>query len=145
MQLVLLGAVVFLPGGDAWTAPGWLATGMRILQALGLAVVVTGLLNLGRARSASPMPVVGGELHSNGLFRSVRHPIYSGIIAIAIGSAVRSGSAAVAAATLLLIGWLMLKARWEERLLLDRYPGYASYAARTPRFVPFAIRHRMPR
>jgi protein-S-isoprenylcysteine O-methyltransferase Ste14 len=88
------------------------------------------------------MPVVGGELHSNGLFRSVRHPIYSGIIAIAIGSAVRSGSAVVAAATLLLIGWLMLKARWEERLLLDRYPGYASYAARTPRFVPFAIRHR---
>jgi protein-S-isoprenylcysteine O-methyltransferase Ste14 len=28
------------------------------------------------------------------------------------------------------------KARWEEAQLRERYPDYAEYASRTPRFVP---------
>jgi hypothetical protein len=59
-----------------------------------------------------------------------------GVIALAIGSAIPSGSVAIAAATLALIAWLEIKARWEERRLVDTYPAYAAYAARTPRFIP---------
>ena len=42
-----------------------------------------------------------------------------------------------AIASVALIGWFVLKARWEEQHLARRYPDYADYAARTPRFVPF--------
>ena len=35
-----------------------------------------------------------------------------------------------------LVVWLAIKARWEERHLRARYAGYASYASRTPRFIP---------
>jgi protein-S-isoprenylcysteine O-methyltransferase Ste14 len=38
--------------------------------------------------------------------------------------------------TIALIVLFAVKARFEERLLLAAYPGYAAYAARVGRFVP---------
>jgi protein-S-isoprenylcysteine O-methyltransferase Ste14 len=100
-------------------------------------VLVVGLINLGRSLTPLPSPVPHGELRTGGLYRLVRHPIYSGILALTIGVAIRSTNWAVVAATIGLTGWFMAKARWEERRLLIRYPGYRGYAAHTPRFVPF--------
>jgi protein-S-isoprenylcysteine O-methyltransferase Ste14 len=136
VQLSLLAAIFLLPSGDAWTVPGWVRTGARVLAFAGLALLGIGLLHLGRSATPLPTPVQGGQLRSGGLYRYVRHPIYTGVIALAIGSAIPSGSVAIAAATLALIAWLEIKARWEERRLVDRYPEYAAYAARTPRFIP---------
>jgi protein-S-isoprenylcysteine O-methyltransferase Ste14 len=107
-----------------------------MLQVAGLVVLIIGLLNLGRSATALPTPVQGGELRSSGLYRYVRHPIYTGVMALAVGSAIPSGSVVIAVATLALVTWLAIKARWEERRLGARYPGYAAYAAQTPRFIP---------
>jgi protein-S-isoprenylcysteine O-methyltransferase Ste14 len=135
-QFVLLVAVLVLPGGDAWIAPGWLATAARWLQWIGVVVLVVALVNLGRSLTPLPSPVPHGELRTGGLYRLVRHPIYTGIMALTVGAAVRSGSVAVTAATVALIGLFSWKARWEEDKLRERYPGYGDYARRTPRFVP---------
>jgi protein-S-isoprenylcysteine O-methyltransferase Ste14 len=137
VQLVLLVLIVLLPSGDLWTVPAWLDLVARVLEWVGAAVLVVGLVNLGRSLTPLPSPVPHGELRTGGLFRLVRHPIYSGIMALTIGVAIRSGSLGVVAATAVLVGWFMLKARWEEARLAVRYPGYSAYAARTPRFVPF--------
>jgi protein-S-isoprenylcysteine O-methyltransferase Ste14 len=136
VQLALLAAVFLLPAGSAWVAPGWLTTCARVLWVTGAVVVVAGLINLGRSATPLPTPVEQGALRSDGLYRWVRHPIYGGVIALAVGSAIPSGNVAVAVATVALIVWLQIKARWEEQRLRARYPGYAAYAARTPRFVP---------
>jgi protein-S-isoprenylcysteine O-methyltransferase Ste14 len=136
VQLGLLAAIFLLPAGDAWTPPSWLGTGSRVLEIVGLVVLGIGLLNLGRSATPLPTPVRGGELRSTGLYRYVRHPIYSGVMALAVGSAITSGSVTIAVAALTLVGWLAIKARWEERRLSARYPDYAAYAARTPRFLP---------
>ena len=136
VQLGLLAAIFLLPSGHAWTAPAWLKTGARVLEIAGIVVLGVGLLNLGRSATPLPTPVQGGELRSTGLYRYVRHPIYAGVMALAVGSAIPSGSLAIATATLALVAWLVIKARWEERRLEMRYPAYAAYAARTPRFIP---------
>jgi protein-S-isoprenylcysteine O-methyltransferase Ste14 len=136
VQLGLLAAIFLLPPGHAWTVRTWVRTGARVLQVAGFVVLGIGLLNLGRSATPLPTPVSGGELRSGGLYRHVRHPIYTGVIALAVGSAVPSGSLAVAVATLALVIGLAIKARWEERRLGARYPGYAAYAAGTPRFIP---------
>jgi len=140
VQLMLLAAIMFLPGGDDWTAAPWMSGAAWALEFAGLAVVAAGLLNLGHSATPLPTPVTNGRLRSGGLYRFVRHPIYGGLMAFAVGSATRSGSAAIALVAAALIGWLMFKARWEERWLRERYPGYEAYAARTPRFVPFTRR-----
>jgi len=136
VQLILLAAVLLLPAGGDWATPGWLSKGARVLSLLGLLVLGIGLLNLGRLATPLPTPVRDGELRSNGLYRYVRHPIYSGVMALAIGSAIPSGSVEDAAAALALVVWLAIKARWEELRLRERYPGYSAYADRTPRFIP---------
>jgi protein-S-isoprenylcysteine O-methyltransferase Ste14 len=136
VQLALLAAVFLLPEGNRWTTPAWLSDGARAFSIFGVVVVGIGLVNLGRSATPLPTPVGDGELHSDGLYRYVRHPIYSGLMALAIGSAIPSGSIAVAAAASALVAWLALKARWEERLLRARYSGYSAYASRTPRFIP---------
>jgi protein-S-isoprenylcysteine O-methyltransferase Ste14 len=136
VQFVLLIAIVILPAGDAWANPTWLVHTATLLQWLGVAVLVVGLVNLGRSLTPLPSPVPHGELRTGGLYRLMRHPIYSGIMALTIGLAVRSTSVAVAAVTVGLVGWFMAKARWEEHRLLDRYPGYGDYARHTPRFTP---------
>lgn len=145
VQLLLLAAIMALPGGDDWTAPTWLSAAAWLIEMAGLAIVAAGLINLGRSATPLPTPTANGQLRSTGLYGFVRHPIYSGLMAFSIGSATRSGSVFVTIAAVALIGWLMFKSRWEERWLRERYLGYAAYAARTPRFVPFTRRRASPR
>ena len=129
VQFALLILIVVLPAGDASTNPTWLVNTATVLQWLGIAVLVVGLINLGRSLTPLPSPVPHGELRTGGLYRLLRHPIYSGILALTVGITIRSTNRAVVAATIVLTGWFMVKARWEERLLSARYPGYAAYAA----------------
>lgn len=136
-QFALLVAILALPDQQDWTTPGWAATGGRWLGLAGLAVLVIGLVGLGRSLTALPTPVPYGQLTTGGLYRLVRHPIYTGILALAVGSTIPSGSIPKVVTTLALAGWFSAKARWEEHHLRARYPGYAAYAERTPRFVPF--------
>jgi protein-S-isoprenylcysteine O-methyltransferase Ste14 len=66
------------------------------------------------------------------------YPIYGGVMALAIGSAIPSRSVSIAAAASALVVWLAIKARWEERPLRERDSGYCAYAFRTPRFILLA-------
>ncbi len=137
VQFALLVAILLLPPGDAWPVPSWLDTFGFALEATGAAVLVMAIVNLGRSLTPLPTPVPHAVLKVTGLYRWVRHPIYSGIIALVVGATIRSASPWVALASAALIGWFTLKARWEEEHLARRYPDYPAYAARTPRFVPF--------
>lgn len=136
VQGVLLGVVLLLPGGDDWAVPRRLDGAARALELVGAAVLVVGLVNLGRSLTALPTPVPHGELRTGGLYRLVRHPIYTGVMALTLGAAVRSANAWSLAAAVALALWFWAKARWEEERLAERYAGYADYAATTPRFVP---------
>lgn len=136
VQFALLVAILLLPSGDAWVLPAGLATAARWTGLAGMAVLILGAIGLGRSLTALPTPVPHGELRTGGLYRFVRHPIYTGVLALSFGAAVPSGSPAVLAAAIALTGWLALKARWEEQRLRHRYPSYDAYAGRTPRFVP---------
>lgn len=137
VQFALLVVIAVLPPGSAWPVPGWLDRAAFAFQLVGVAVLLLAIVNLGRSLTPLPTPVPHGELRVGGLYRFVRHPIYAGIIALTVGMTVRSASVGVLAATVALTAWFMLKARWEEQHLARRYEGYAAYAARTPRFVPF--------
>lgn len=136
VQLVLLAGLVLLPGGDRWDLAGWARTVLLVVQSLGLAVVAVGLLGLGPVVTATPVPVGHTELRTGGLYRFVRHPVYTGLLVFAWANALASGSVAqvllAAALTALLAG----KARWEERMLTAAHPDYADYAGRTGRFLP---------
>lgn len=135
-QFVLLGILVFVPPGDAWSVPRPLGLAGAGLRVAGLAAIAAGAVNLGRSLSVHPEPAREAELKTGGLYRYVRHPIYTGVLVLGAGIAVTSGSLVAAGAMVLLVVVLAAKARFEERLLRARFPGYEEYARRTPAFLP---------
>jgi protein-S-isoprenylcysteine O-methyltransferase Ste14 len=136
IQLGLLVAMVVLPSGEAWPVPAWLAAAGRIGQLAGVAVLVVALVNLGPSLTPLPTPTPTSTLRRGGLYRLVRHPIYSGILLLAFATASVSASWWVLAAAAGLAVLFQVKSGFEERLLRRRYPEYAAYADRTGRFVP---------
>ena len=58
------------------------------------------------------------------------------MLLIVVGLTLRSGSFVTLAVAVVTVVFFDRKARWEEAQLRERYPDYAEYASRTPRFVP---------
>lgn len=140
IQFVLL-AVVAVSGlvGPAWVGTARLATTVlgAVLLALGLLLALRGLLDLRDALTPLPHPRDGASLVDTGSYRLVRHPIYGGIIVGAAGYGLLMASPLTLAGSVVLLGFFRLKSAREELWLEARYPGYASYRARTRRLVPF--------
>ncbi len=137
-QFALLG-VLLTAVWDGATALGLRVSGGLAVVA-GLAIVVAASQRLGRELRTHPAPSSGAALRADGPYRFVRHPIYAGLLLAALGLTAAAGSVVAVLAFAALLVWLTLKARFEERLLAARFPGYLEYARRTPRFVP-----RLPR
>jgi protein-S-isoprenylcysteine O-methyltransferase Ste14 len=77
-----------------------------------------------------------------GPYAIVRHPIYTGLIAATLFTAAAQATiAAVIGAALITFG-LWLKARMEERFLIQELgaEAYTAYSARVPMLVPFGPR-----
>lgn len=135
-QAVLLVCVALLPGRADWPTPGWLEAVAGIVFFAGLAVIGAAALGLGRALTPTPVPNHRGDLITNGFYRYVRHPIYTGVLAVVTGMTLRSGSWPVLAVATLTFVFFDRKAAWEEQQLVSQFPDYPTYAARTPRFIP---------
>jgi protein-S-isoprenylcysteine O-methyltransferase Ste14 len=142
-QLILLGLVITLgtrsgiPSLGTAGFIGWLAF---ILGASGLAIgawlLLRGIVDLGRSLTPLPRPRADARLVESGIYATLRHPIYAGMIASSVGWGIFTRSPAALVAALLLAALLDAKARREEAWLLDRYPPYAAYRLRTNRFLP---------
>lgn len=144
VQAVLLVAFFAAPGDDDWPVPRWLAAIASALEVVGWVVLLVALVNLGRSLTALPTPTERATLKTDGLYHVVRHPIYTGLLALVFGGTVASGSLVKLGLALALLALLTGKAHWEEDMLRRRYRGYDAYAARTPRFLPRPRRRPAP-
>ena len=131
---VAAAAIVGGPWPDVGT-PLRVATGALVLVA-GSALAVAGSRTLGSSLTPLPRPREGAAFRDDGVYRRVRHPIYGGVLLVAIGFSSFSSPLALVP-TVLLLGLFEGKARREEAWLLDRYEGYAEYVGRVRRrFLP---------
>lgn len=142
-QITLMGLVAFGPrtvaGRTLWPFP--FASACRVLGTVsmigGAALVIAGVAYLGRALTPLPYPRQAAPLTQGGAFRFVRHPMYSGGLAVCFGWAlhVQSGWTFLYAVALFVL--LDVKSRREERWLADKFPAYAAYRKRVRKLVPF--------
>lgn len=135
-QFGVLAALLVLPAGDLWERSLITGAVSGVLIILGVIVALAAGRRLGRSLTPLPIPRAEGQLVTTGVFRYIRHPIYSGLLVIGAGLTVWGGSWVHILALGLL--WLVLntKAHFEEKLLSERYPDYSAYRAVTGRFVP---------
>src|SRR5262249_25044393 len=79
------------------------------------------------------------ELIRRGPYRVVRHPIYSGLLVMILGTALLAGRMSGFVALLVCFCGFWIKLRQEEALLTRCLPGYSEYKARTKALVPFIL------
>jgi len=106
-------------------------------MATGGALSLAGLVGLGRRLTPLPFPKDGADLMQAGPFALVRHPIYSGVLALAFGWTLWVQGWLTLAYALALFVLLDAKSRREERWLVGKFPEYAGYQRRVRKFIPF--------
>jgi protein-S-isoprenylcysteine O-methyltransferase Ste14 len=114
---------------------------VRVIGALVLVgstlLAVRARLALGRSWSVEPRAGTEADLRTDGPYAMTRHPIYTGLLGMLLGSAILGGLGQWL--VLPAAGWVVaeLKIRSEERLLLATFPDtYRAYQGRVPRLVP---------
>jgi 2-amino-4-hydroxy-6-hydroxymethyldihydropteridine diphosphokinase len=118
----------------------WAAWLGAVLLLAGVIQTTLGLLHLGVSLTPYPEPLQLGNLVHGGVYRYVRHPVYGGLSLGMFGLALYQLSwiGLVVAAGGGLFFWL--KAGYEERRLLAKYPEYLDYRARTrARIIPWIV------
>lgn len=106
----------------------------------GAAFTVWARVTLGRNWSAEVTFKQDHELIESGPYALVRHPIYTGLIAMGLGTAIDYGRVVGFVGFAALCGALWWKARQEERVMSKHFPGdYAEYRTRVHAIIPFVL------
>jgi protein-S-isoprenylcysteine O-methyltransferase Ste14 len=143
-QGLLLAAALLLfwpvPGLNGWFLPReWTATIAigAVIQAAFLALAVWARRHLGRNWAAEVRIGEGHELVRTGPYRWLRHPIYTAMLGMFLGTAIASSQYhALVGLALLLIAYVR-KTRLEEDILTRTFPAtYEEYRKNTWRLVP---------
>ena len=118
--------------------PAQLAAVGDLLCVAGLAFAVWARLTLGRSWGMPMTLHEQPELVTAGPYRYVRHPIYTGVTVMLIGTALVFPPAVLPGAILTV--YFVFSALREERDMAARFPdAYAAYKERTRMLVPFVL------
>ena len=80
------------------------------------------------------------ELVTDGPYALVRHPIYTGFLGAAIGTAFSVGTVSGFLGTAAILAGFLIRIRREEELMTAQFPNeYPAYKQRTKALVPFVI------
>ncbi len=123
-----------------WHTPLALGVVTDCIVLAGAAFTVWARITLGRNWSGEVTFKQDHELIESGPYALARHPIYTGLIVMAIGTAINYGRAFGFVLLLALCGGLWWKARQEEQIMSRHFPAdYADYKSRVHAIIPFLL------
>lgn len=115
---------------------------LALLGAL-LALASTALLlwarwTLGTMWAGVPLVQEHHELRTDGPYRLVRHPIYTGLLGLITGGMLACGFGVWVVYLVVAVPWLLRRVRVEDRLMVSQFGvAYDAYRARVPALVPW--------
>lgn len=133
-QLVLF--LLFALAGSGYANNFWLSLAAFVLTIAGIVVCGLALVRLGKNLTPVPTPRHEGQLVDTGVYRYMRHPVYTGLILITSGIALYNLSYPRLIIAGMIYFFFLYKSKYEEALLLEKYPDYINYRKRTGRFFP---------
>jgi protein-S-isoprenylcysteine O-methyltransferase Ste14 len=137
-------AIFFAPPLEFLYLPTWLPRGTN-MELAGLVIILLGLLlrvwtrlTIGTMYSGYLRVKVGHVLVTDGPYRFVRHPGYSGLLLMALGLCIGYSSLiGLIAIPILLIPGLSFRMKVEERMLSEEFrDDYWAYARRAKKLIP---------
>ena len=111
-----------------------------VLCALGLLVAIWARRTLAGNWSSDVTFKQGHELVKAGPYRFVRHPIYTGLLLMCLGSALDIGRLRGWLGLVLVFVGFWIKLKQEETLMLQHFPDdYPAYRKQVKALVPFVV------
>jgi protein-S-isoprenylcysteine O-methyltransferase Ste14 len=93
---------------------------------------------LGTMWASIPMLQEQHELRTDGPYRLVRHPIYTGFLGLIVGAMLVGGFGVWIIILAAAIPWLLRRVRVEDGMMADQFgASYETYRARVPALIPW--------
>jgi protein-S-isoprenylcysteine O-methyltransferase Ste14 len=145
-SLLIVGATLFtiVPSGDPllWhqiypqsAMTFWMGA---TLMVIGFAITVWARTTLGRNWSSTVTQKQDHELIQTGPYALVRHPIYTGLLVMFLGSGASIGQWRAVLALALVLASFLFKLRIEEQYMVELFgPTYEAYRKRVAMLIPW--------
>lgn len=109
-----------------------------LVYGLGLTIAVIGRMQLGgNWADLEDFQILSGQsLVESGIYRYIRHPIYTGDLLLLIGLELALNSWLVLGVSIPFL--IVIRQAFAEEVILSRtFPEYVAYCSRTKKFIPF--------
>lgn len=136
IQLVLFLLFVWPPHIYRLHLPTAITGAGFALFVCGSVLLLAGMVGLRSNLTPFPTPLTKGKLIQSGIYQYIRHPIYSGIVAVALGYGVYDAELHRVLCGVLLLALFYYKSAYEEKLLHQKFPEYRKYKENSGRFLP---------
>lgn len=112
----------------------------EVLCITGLAIALWSRSTLAGNWSGDVVLKQDHELIQKGPYRFVRHPIYTGILLLLLGTALATGRAACFVGFVIAVGSLWVKLKFEESFMVTNFGDeYIEYKSRVKALIPFVL------
>ena len=140
IQLVLFLLLVAAGSlGPAWSGAARsvsVVVGVAMIAA-GFVMALRGVVGLRDTITPFPRPREDATLIQSGVYARVRHPIYGGIVVASFGWGLLTASIPALGLAVAIWAFFTIKSMREEAWLVERFPDYPAYRARTRRLIPW--------
>jgi protein-S-isoprenylcysteine O-methyltransferase Ste14 len=120
---------------SAWQYASWILT--AIFSVVAIVFLGRSLFDLGQNLTPLPHPKDDGQLVKTGVYGIVRHPLYSGVVCLALAYASWQMSWVHLVGAIVLFLFFDAKARKEEVWLTEKFPDYANYIISVKKLIPW--------
>ena len=103
-----------------------------------LLIGLTAVINM-KISNLNIMPTLkkSHQLRINGIYQFIRHPMYTSVLLLCLALMLSNTHYISQIVMLILLIDLILKSRFEEKLLTQHFENYSEYQQKTGRFIPF--------
>ena len=109
-----------------------------IMITAGIAIALWAMLTMRMGNfTVNPIPKEEAKLVTSGPYAFIRHPMYVAVLIAMLGIALNIHTVLGYGVWIILLIDLLVKLRFEEKLLLGKFPEYQQYRRRTKRLLPF--------
>lgn len=104
---------------------------------LGGILALFSFINFGQIVTPNPVPLQNYTLKTSGMYRYIRHPIYSSLLLALLGLVIYCQSMSGLVFWLIGVFFIGYKTRFEEEQLIRKFPEYIAYREHTKKLIPF--------
>lgn len=107
-----------------------------VLSIIGIALIISSSITLKKNLTPFPSPRENSTLITSGVYKYIRHPIYTGILFTTAGYGVYSENTLRLVVFITLLILFVFKAEYEETQLIKKFPEYKDYKKQTAALMP---------